>query len=80
MIIQMKDKKKKHLWAEYQMQAERPLAEKKKLAPLHDGGPAQLLNLQVSYFYICSFHIALWAHEVSELVLNPFLLSFDNIS
>ena len=28
-------------------QAERPLAEKKKLAPLHDGGPAQLLNLQV---------------------------------
>ena len=28
-------------------QAERPLAEKKRLAPLHDGGPTQLLNLQI---------------------------------
>jgi len=37
-------------WEESEMtgaKAERPLAEKKKLAPLHDGGPAQLLNLQI---------------------------------
>lgn len=29
------------------IQAERPLAEKKRLTPLHEGGPAQLLNLQI---------------------------------
>jgi hypothetical protein len=29
------------------MQADRPLMEKKRLAPLNEGGPAQLLNLQI---------------------------------
>ena len=29
------------------IQAEKPLIEKKKLAPLNDGGPTQLLNLQI---------------------------------
>ena len=28
------------------IQVEKPLIEKKKLAPLNDGGPTQLLNLQ----------------------------------
>ena len=29
------------------IQVEKPLIEKKKLAPLNDGGPTQLLNLQI---------------------------------